>query len=199
MEPSHPRAPPSSLSKSAPSSSPHGQLPPPTSYYPAPPSRITAPHKRLQLRKIRCTRYLLVITSTTPLITSPGSPVPYLPLSLQHPVYYAQLRAQQLRNAHQRAWWPAPAPAIFPSVSLQDQITAAMSEPLQRSSQAQLKTSHTHPIKSVTPHFLRVFAYFPSVYRTSSPQISSTSYHPMPSCPTRRWPPPSSRYPTPSP
>ncbi|KAF8197955.1 protein-tyrosine phosphatase-like protein [Pholiota molesta] len=81
-----------------------------------------------------------------------GAPVRYLPLSLHAPDHFAQLRARQLLNDRLRAWCPAPAPAdaavpdTCPSVSLQDEIMAAMSEPLPTSSQAQVKTSRTHPI-----------------------------------------------------
>ncbi|KJA27765.1 hypothetical protein HYPSUDRAFT_197926 [Hypholoma sublateritium FD-334 SS-4] len=75
-----------------------------------------------------------------------GAPVRYTPLSLHAPDHFAQLRARQTANAQLRAWWPAPRPAASPPVSLHDEIMAAMAEPLQRSSQAPLKTSLTHPI-----------------------------------------------------
>ncbi|KAF8972953.1 protein-tyrosine phosphatase-like protein [Flammula alnicola] len=98
-----------------------------------------------------------------------GCPVPYLPLSVQLPDQFKQLRSRQLVNAQDRSWWPAP-PSVpdtsnvvthsCPPVSLQDEIMAAMSEPLHPSirpphaqMKTRVKTSLTHPINisSIVP------------------------------------------------
>ncbi|KAF9484468.1 phosphatases II [Pholiota conissans] len=76
-----------------------------------------------------------------------GAPVPYLPISLHAPDHFAQLCARQALTDRLSAWCPAPdEPDTCPSVSLHDQLMAAISEPLSMSSQAQVKTSRTHPI-----------------------------------------------------
>ena len=105
---------------------------------------------------------------------SPGAPVRYTPLSLQAPDHFAQLRARQTANAQLHAWWPAPRSAVRPPVSLHDEIMAAMAEPLQRSSQATLKTSLTHPIKYVIPCLTMLSLIRLLAFPTSFLPISST-------------------------
>ncbi|KAF8894923.1 protein-tyrosine phosphatase-like protein [Gymnopilus junonius] len=75
-----------------------------------------------------------------------GSPVRYLPLSLHLPEQFNQLRQRQLLlTAELSSWWPSQPSIPVPSLSLQDEIMAAMSEPLCPTSPT-LKTSLSHPI-----------------------------------------------------
>ncbi|KAF8160989.1 protein-tyrosine phosphatase-like protein [Crassisporium funariophilum] len=86
-----------------------------------------------------------------------GCPIRYLPLSIHLPEHFHQLRSQQLISAQVQSWWPSQnSSSAIVSVnpaSLQDEIMAAMSEPLNSALnipdplvKPSLKTSLTHPI-----------------------------------------------------
>lgn len=82
-----------------------------------------------------------------------GCPVHYQPLSLQFPDQFNQMRSRQLLNAQHRSWWPAPP---CPPVTLQDEITAAIEEPLNLTPKPALKNSISHPIKYVRTQCLSI-------------------------------------------
>ncbi|KAI0644650.1 hypothetical protein C8Q79DRAFT_913092 [Trametes meyenii] len=101
-----------------------------------------------------------------------GSPLAYVPYSVQMPDHYRDMQAHQTRCAEQRAWWPCDGkdsmettstPIIPPGshveADLREQLSAAMSSPLFISRKSQFgshssslepqphwQTSETHPI-----------------------------------------------------
>ncbi|RDB24873.1 hypothetical protein Hypma_008087 [Hypsizygus marmoreus] len=102
-----------------------------------------------------------------------GCPIRYLPLSVQLPQFFHELRQRQIQYSQERSWWHCdrptaspPSPVILGSrgaqdsdaILLQEEINAAITTPL---SQAQanffmhpsIKTSSTHPINisSIVP------------------------------------------------
>ncbi|KAG6862291.1 hypothetical protein C0995_015988 [Termitomyces sp. Mi166 len=95
-----------------------------------------------------------------------GCPIIYTPLSIHLPDHFLQLQQRQQQYAHEKAWWPSdkvPASSVIlgsrgaqPQHShLQQEIQAAISEPLDKflglpsagPSSHPVKTSSTHPIK----------------------------------------------------
>lgn len=98
-----------------------------------------------------------LVRLSSSILTRPftGSPPFYLPLSLHLPEKFDHLRRRQLSAPQAYSWWPAPVPAQVisePSVSIQDEIMDAMSEPIVLPQPIQVsisvRTSQTHPIKS---------------------------------------------------
>ncbi|KAH9858636.1 phosphatases II [Lenzites betulinus] len=99
-----------------------------------------------------------------------GSPLLYTPYSVQMSDHYKELQAHQSRCAEQQAWWlsesypsrqrtvlpsdpvnPHPVPVlsdVSAEINLHEEITAAISAPLDRPRQPQAswQTSETHPI-----------------------------------------------------
>ncbi|PPQ99745.1 hypothetical protein CVT24_009728 [Panaeolus cyanescens] len=76
-----------------------------------------------------------------------GSPARYIPMSIHMPQQFYQLRAKQLNSACERQWWLSFTQPTQ-SHSIQDEIKAAMAEPLPAPAlhPHPLKTSLTHPI-----------------------------------------------------
>ena len=85
------------------------------------------------------------------LTRSIGCPVLYQPLSLHLPDHFNHLRSRQLLNAQHPSWWPA---LPSPPLNLQDEIMAAITEPLLLAPKPSLKNSISHPIKYAPNHFL---------------------------------------------
>ena len=116
-----------------------------------------------------------------------GCPMTYVPLSIHMPDYVKELQARQTQHTEQKAWWPCqrqeittkgppdsfssigppvilgPCGGPIPNaVNLQQELSAAISAPLEPipevstslSQSSHLKTSDSHPIKCVVPHSL---------------------------------------------
>ena len=85
-----------------------------------------------------------------------GCTTRYVPLSLQSPEVYEELRLRQLSSSHVQAWWLTEDTPDAPSLA--HALSAAIGEPLplqpSQSTHA-VKTSSTHPIKCVHRVHLR--------------------------------------------
>ncbi|KAH9940524.1 phosphatases II [Epithele typhae] len=94
-----------------------------------------------------------------------GSPLAYVPYSVQMPDHYREMQAHQLRCAQHKAWWPhnrtipaVPKRRTIVTANLREQLAAAMESPIilprtydrnvspAHGSQPRWQTSETHPI-----------------------------------------------------
>ena len=135
------------------------------------PPRLPAPHERIQPHKIWPQRCPLAPPRPRSPIP-PGCPVSYTPLSLHLPEAVRALRDCQQKYADQVLWWPCSAAtaasplipaakqraalAAGESIShpeLRRELSNALSEsiPTQPRTDTSIKTSESHPIKSVRP------------------------------------------------
>lgn len=105
-----------------------------------------------------------MISNLLLLISLPGCPVKYLPISLHLPHLFKELQDRKLRSSHTKTWWHcnrihSPVLVLGPSGAqlhqttfLQEQIQAAILSPIPDTPDHEnhfLKTSSSHPIKYV--------------------------------------------------
>lgn len=141
----------------------------PRSLAEAPSPCFSAPPQRIQPLKIRSQRYSIHSAIAPTHRPPPGSPVLYTPLSLHLPDVVRGLRDRQRSYTDQVLWWPCPATTPSPLIpaakqraalatgepiplpELQQALSNALSDSITIQHDTPIKTSESHPIKSVDP------------------------------------------------